>query len=393
LALVTTLPELHTFDNIDSLQPKSINFQQGMNKRSYETFLNTLPRNLHLDKDRSKEEAISKAIHDNVLRQQEFKGFGTIEEGDDEDFEEEADQGKAEDEGLTNAWQYKLSIQRERQGAPITKSANETKIFCHSYDLSGRMEEQFPPNWIFTDSRTQFLDCSCQCCPSLSCNATRSCANHLYQKCVKDIQDILKLNPNTVVRLLIINAPVKILTIAFPLIQHFIRSNSLPVVMMITVRPWLQTLSDQRVGSISLKQAIITLRRNCDAVFTCEGFAAMSSPPPPEFSDLAGILTIRKIALQSLSHFADSTTNRRPPANRYGMKRDRRKMHIRMLHLPPEDFSAGGSSVGSGARSGAGRSSDNSASNSSGDKTALQPGMGCATNIRSSSEAARSLEF
>ena len=28
-----------------------------------------------------------------------------------------------------------------------------------------------------------------------------------------------------------------------------------------------------------------------------------------------------------------------------------------------------------------------------GDKTALQPGMGCATNIRSSSEAARSLEF
>jgi hypothetical protein len=390
---MTTVPEVHTLENIDTLQAETINFQQGMNKRSYEALLSALPRNLHLDKDRSKEESISKAIHDNESRQKEFIGFGTIEEGDDEDFEEEADEAKGEDEGLTNAWQYKLSIQRERQGAPITKSSIETKVFCHSYDLSGRMEEQHPPGWFLTDGRTHFLDCSCQCCPKLSCQGTRSCANALYQKCVKHIQDILNLNPSTVVRLLVMNAPVKIVAMAFPLIQHFIRSNALPVVMMITVRPWLQTLSDQKVGSISLKQAIITLRRNCDAVFTCEGFAAMSSPPPPEFSDLAGILTIRKIALQSLSHFADSTTNRRPPANRYGMKRDRRKMHIRMLHLPPEDFSAGGSSVGSGARSGAGRSSDNSVDNISGNKTALQPGMGCAINLKSTSDAAKSLEF
>lgn len=390
---MTTLPELQVLESMDNLQADALNFQQGMNKRSFEAFLSTLPRNLHLDKDRSKEDAISKAIIQKSSRQQEFEGFGTIQEVDDEDFEEEADELMGEDEGLTNAWQYKLSIQRERQGATITKSTNETKTFCHSYDLSGRMEEQHPSDWFFMGGRTHFLDCRCHWCPNFSCKGTTSCAKHLYRKCVNGIQDILKLNPNTVVRLLVMNAPVKILAVAFPLIQHFIRSNSLPVVMMLTVRPWLQTLSEQNVGSISSKQAIVSLRRNCDAVLTCEGFGAMASPPPPEFSDLAGILTIRKIALQSLSHFADSTTNRRPPANRYGMKRDRRKMHIRMLHLPPEDFSAGGSSVGSGARSGAGRSSDTSISKISGNKTALQPGMGCSTNLRSSSEASKSLEF
>ena len=119
----------------------------------------------------------------------------------------------------------------------------------------------------------------------------------------------------------------------------------------------------------------------------------MTLPPPPEFSDLAGILTIRKLALQSLSHFSDTTTNRRPPANRYGMKRDRRKMHIRMLHLPPEDFSAGGSSVGGGARSGAGKVKEKD--NAGKTETALQPGMGCSSNQRSrkGSSSTPSLDF
>lgn len=91
------------------------------------------------------------------------------------------------------------------------------------------------------------------------------------------------------------------------------------------------------------------------------------------------------MALQAQNHFCDSTTIRRPPANRYGMKRDRRKVDIRMLHLPPEDFSKGGSSVGSGVRSGGGRVKEEG-------RTALQPGLGCASNLRKSSNA-MSLDF
>jgi hypothetical protein len=62
-------------------------------------------------------------------------------------------------------------------------------------------------------------------------------------------------------------------------------------------------------------------------------------------------------------------------------------MHIRMLHLPPEDFSAGGSSVGgSGVRTGGGKKDDGKGkgSKSSNTGTALQPGMGCASNKKGS---------
>ena len=69
-----------------------------------------------------------------------------------------------------------------------------------------------------------------------------------------------------------------------------------------------------------------------------------------------------------------------------------------MLHLPPEDFSAGGSSVGSGVRSGAGRSASSSSSSiqESGQrqKTALEAGLSCATHRRpGKSSASSSLDF
>merc|ERR1712086_1043853 len=115
------------------------------------------------------------------------------------------------------------------------------------------------------------------------------------------------------------------------------------------IRPW--TLLPKH------SHYLTSLRRTSDAVFLCKGFAGTTSPPPPEFSDLAGILSIKKLAI----HSSDSITKTRPPSNRYGLKRDRRKLHVRMLHLPPEDFSKGGSSVGGGgARSGGGRKDTNS---------------------------------
>ncbi len=76
---------------------------------------------------------------------------------------------------------------------------------------------------------------------------------------------------------------------------------------------------------------------------------------------------------------------------------------MRMLHLPPEDFSVGGSSVsGSGVRTGAGAGAGNVAGGDDGgkgnkgnvrssSKTALQPGMGCASHKVGGSSS--SLEF
>ena len=97
--------------------------------------------------------------------------------------------------------------------------------------------------------------------------------------------------------------------------------------------------------------------------------ARRQHPPPAEFRHLHGLLQVRKAATCTLStsvgHFADLTVTKRPAATMYGLKRDRRKLNVTLLHIPPEDFATDGGSVGSGAvRSGAGR--PNAAANSSG---------------------------
>ena len=398
--MISSTQDVHNVD-LDSLDPdvsvNSIQFQEGMSKRGLQAFLHMLPRDQHLDKARAKCDAFAKKIETATAEAtvSSLQGFGTIEEGDDFDEEEEDTTDAGTDEGLTNAWQYKVSVQKERLGAPMSsKVSSGSKAYCHSYDLSGKMEDQHSPNWLDENDHIAVANCACSKCPTFSCQQSRSCAIGFYQNCVKHIQEKVAERPNTVVRMLLMNAPVKTISIALPLLLSYIREEALPVVFLISVRPWLRPVTHSvSFSTTSYTQSLISLRRSCDAVFTCEGFGAMVSPPPSEFSDLAGILSIRKVALQALSHFSDTTTNRRPPANRYGMKRDRRKMHIRMLHLPPEDFSAGGSSVGSGARSGAGRPKEADKAVKESSRTALQPGMGCSSNKRSTSSTASSLEF
>jgi len=394
--------DVDTLD-LDSLgHCNNVQCQQGMSPRGIQAFLTMIPRDQHLDKFRSKSDAMAQKIE--LAKAQatvsSLAGFGTIEEG--EDFEEEEDEtmeGTDADAGLTNAWQYKVSVQRERMGvtvsAPSSSKSNQGKVFCHSFDLGGKMVDQHDADWMQDEKQTRLclFHESCPRCPPFACCQSRSCAITFYNSCVKQIGEEMAKHPNTVIRVLIMNAPVQTIAVALPLLLSYIREHALPVVFLTTVRPWLRAPHSSPGTTMSYTKALISLRRTSDAVLTCEGFSAMTLPPPPEFSDLAGILTIRKLALQSLSHFSDTTTNRRPPANRYGMKRDRRKMHIRMLHLPPEDFSAGGSSVGGGARSGAGKVKEKD--NAGKTETALQPGMGCSSNQRSrkGSSSTPSLDF
>lgn len=356
-----------------------------MNTAVLEQFITLLPKNLHLEKlKKEKAKQIQSETPStnstSIVTPQE--DFAIIEENE-EDFDEEGENERMDgsndkdEEILQNAWQYKLSVQRERRAehSSQSKSLNaNANMFCHSYDLSGRLRDQFPDTtW---DEQKQLIsivqyphDRPNTQTEAYACNGVQ-----LLKTCVQHIKETLSQKPNGVIRLLIMNAPVNTTALALPLLLSHIRSHALPVVVLVTVRPWILSKESTQL------QSLVALRRTCDAIFTCEGFDAIVTPPPSEFSDLAGIFSIRKMALQALPHFADSTTNRRPPANRYGMKRDRRKLHIRMLHLPPEDFSAGGSSVGGGVRSGGGRPNQQD-DGSKGKRTALQPGMGCASNI------------
>jgi hypothetical protein len=127
------------------------------------------------------------------------------------------------------------------------------------------------------------------------------------------------------------------------------------------------------------------LSRTCDAVLSTEGFASRKEyPPPPEFRHLQGLLTIAKVSTVTAAtangggHFGDMTISKRPAAFIYGCKRDRRKLHIPLLHIPPEDYAEGGGSVGSGARSGGGKMQEPKKKKNSGG------GMGCASNLEGS---------
>lgn len=392
LGLVATKPSFQP-SHLDDLDNSSNCIQLdacGMTVQDCNAFVSLLPKDLHLEKVQAKAKKLENPPRPSTSLPEkeqasaaiaERQPIGIIEEEEGSDFEEEdpQDMGRKdtkdpEEEGLKNAFQYRLSIQNQRLGKTSQLSqplsSQGEKVYCHSYDLSARMMNQHSSDWVNTNNSISIMDFS-----------SAKSSIQLYQECIKQIQSQLAKDDSIVIRLLFVNAPVKLMAITLPLLLTHIRTHSLPVVILLTIRPWYITSNPSSNNNLS---SLVSLRRTCDAVFTCEGFAAMTTPVPPEFSDLAGIFTIHKMALQSLHHFADSSMKKRPPANRYGMKRDRRKVHLRMLHLPPEDFSAGGSSVGSGVRSGAGKvqskdggGGSNSNSNT---RTALEPGLGCASH-------------
>ena len=108
---------------------ESLSIPKFAAKAEIEELLLSLPRNLHWDKQKKRESS----EQDGALS----AALDILEEGDEE--EEKAE------EGLDIAWQYRKSVQQKRLAQPLsqTKPASiPTNVFCHSYDLSGRMNDQ-----------------------------------------------------------------------------------------------------------------------------------------------------------------------------------------------------------------------------------------------------------
>jgi uncharacterized membrane protein YgcG len=244
------------------------------------------------------------------------------------------------------AWQYRKSIQDERLGkttASATTKPVTSNEYCHSFDLNGRLNEQ--PSW--NGDCLQLVDATCSC--ERACSK-RTCGMRLFSKLKQQLKEQLTLTKNgKLIRLLLHQAPVETTSIAVPLLLAHIRAENLPVVVLITVHSW--TCKDPT--------SLITLRRAADVVMQTEGFASrIHYPPPAEFRHLHGLLLLPKVSTvtaASSGHFADMTMSKRPAAHVYGLKRDRRKLHVSLLHIPPEDYAGEGSVGGGGVRSGAGR--------------------------------------
>jgi ribosomal protein L12E/L44/L45/RPP1/RPP2 len=301
--------------------------------------LQSLPRNLHRDKE-AKSASVAAAASDATA------GLETLEEGEDEGEEEQTD------EGLTIAWQYRKDVQRERLGqvdavSTASEKSSGSDVFCHSYDLQGRLHSQM-------DTEQAASIVPMQGCQDSDSGHGRKCGILYYRRLLVQLKDLLSKNPRRVVRLLLYHPNLTVMNVALPLLLTHIRTHLLPVVLLVTVQPWTSSASPTTMR---------LLQRACDVVLETEGFASRRDyPPPPEFRSLHGLLKIRKMSTVTAAtahgggHFCDLTVTKRPAANLYGLKRDRRKLHIQLLHIPPEDYAEGGGSVGGGGvRSGAGR--------------------------------------
>jgi len=314
-------------------------------KRIVEDVLFALPRNLHWDKQKAKE--------DQTQQQEEGReAMVTLEEGDEDEEENEK-----KEEGLAIAWQYRTSVQQERLGQmsiqPKVSSTSPTSVFCHSYDLSGRMNDQ---RKIDTSKFMVAL-------PLSPATSTQQAGFKMFHQ----LMQLVDRRDGKLTRLCLFHPDMQTMSVALPLLLAHIRSQNLSVVVLVCVPP----TSNYKLWSL--------VARASDVVLDTEGFASRREyPPPAEFRHLQGLLKLHKVSTVTAAtangggFFADMTISKRPAAHMYGFKRDRRKLHIQLLHIPPEDYAEGGGSVGAGGvRSGAGKSTEKKKTNG---------GMGCASN-------------
>lgn len=72
-----------------------------------------------------------------------------------------------------------------------------------------------------------------------------------------------------------------------------------------------------------------------DTLLSVESFAGRQANVPVEFRFFCGFFNVHK-----LQHVGAISSPHRPSAKRFGLQRDRRKLHIEPLHLPPEESRA-----------------------------------------------------
>ena len=307
--------------------------------------LDSLPRNLHLDKLHLSETR-SSFVSSPVL--------GTLGEEADEELEENKD-SEADDEGLKIAWQYRKSVQRERLGqgsqsgpnvSPSLKTRTTTiksHEFCHSYDLQGFLVDQ-----LNVSERVFILD--------YANDSNDLFSFGLYLEMKAKLDDLFEEGRNKVVRILFYHTPLSALDKVLPLLLSYVREHEVPVVMMVLCR---RSSLPPDVSTVVLNG----LKRCSDVVMEVEGFTSRRHyPPPSEFRMFHGLLKVRQCSTLTATtangrggHFADMTSGHPLHADLFGLKRDRRKLHIQMLHIPPEDQVESGGSVGTGGvRAGAG---------------------------------------
>lgn len=232
---------------------------------------------------------------------------------------------------LKVAWQYGKYINPPLSSNPASDSCHlhaskqleQSAVYCHSYDLSRRLQDSLRSS-------------SLRVMRTLDNFPTRVDANLQSQmeQLVAAISGIVQQSLDAVHRIFIpqlfgvaslVNMEdeqnVRIVTHALLTLKHIIRSSRSTLILSLPTT-FLPSTLVSNVMTIS------------DTLVSVTSFAGKAKDVPAEFREFCGFLSIQK--LQQVG----AIVSHRPQYERYGLKRDRRKLHIEPLHLPPEESRA-----------------------------------------------------
>jgi hypothetical protein len=82
------------------------------------------------------------------------------------------------------------------------------------------------------------------------------------------------------------------------------------------------------------QEKLLTLENVIDSIFSLDAFSSRMHVVPYEFREFLGFFMIRKLQEYGM------LTSPQLKGTKFGIKRDRRKLHIEPLHLPPEESRA-----------------------------------------------------
>ncbi len=215
-------------------------------------------------------------------------------------------------DSLSIAWQYRKYMGGGGAGASSTSSSSSSS-FCHSYDLSRTMQ----PEVLAAAAAAPVVLGIPEDDPEPFVRVHEAVAEALHA-----------LPPHTTLRVLVKSFLSK--TGAWPTDQF---QQALRVLHSLRQLAWgkpvaiLVTIPAHHLPSPQHRRL---LARVADTVLELQSFASQRYRTAGEFAPFAGLLYVR--ALQHVNALAPV----RGPSNKLGVKRNRRKLHIEPLHLPPE---------------------------------------------------------
>ncbi|OQR92791.1 elongator complex protein [Achlya hypogyna] len=196
---------------------------------------------------------------------------------------------------LTIAWQYEK----------YASSPSESSRFCHSFDLSKPMTAEMKETCHELDPGTAYRDVYLQLLTLLE--STKDC---VVRVALSDVgspvlyEDVTNVGP---------------LVQFLRALKGLLNCHRHRLVCMMSLPMYLFPVA-----------AVAQLRHLSDYAFEVSSFLGDMQQLPPELQDFSGLFCIHKLAcFQSVaSHAVDHV--------KLGIKRDRRKLKLENLHLPPE---------------------------------------------------------